>query len=47
MFVYDGSGNAVQGLTLTGGDATPDVTIGNPCGCSDSQIAGLRSGAYA
>jgi len=27
MFVYDGAGNAVQGLTLTGGDATPDVTI--------------------
>ena len=27
MFVYDGSGNAVQGLTLTGGDATPDVTV--------------------
>ena len=27
LFVYDGSANAVQALTVTGGDATPDVTV--------------------
>ena len=27
MYVYDGSNSAVQALTVTGGDASPDVTV--------------------
>ena len=45
MFVYDGSGNAVQGLTLTGGDATPDVTV-NAGNLIASKGAYMRDASY-
>ena len=44
-YVYDGSGNAVQSLTVAGGDATPDVTV-NAGNLIASKGAYMRDASY-
>ena len=46
LFVYDGSGNAVQGLTLTGGDTTPDVAVNSGNLIMSSGAPYMRHASY-
>ena len=46
LYVYDGSNNPVQSLTVTGGDATPDVTVNAGNVIMSAGAPYMRSASY-
>ena len=46
MYVYDGSNSAVQALTVTGGDASPDVTVNAGNVIMSAGAPYMRSASY-